>query len=59
MGNFMTYEPVPIQSIEKMTCETKKIHAATPKNYNIRNKMRRADRYTRNGSYRANGIRSS
>ena len=65
MGNYMTYGPVPvtasapIQSIKKMTYETNKIHTATPKNYNIQNKMRQADRYNRNGSYRGNGIRSS
>ena len=59
MGNYMTpvaREQVP--TTKKMTYESNN-NTAIPKNYNIHNKMRQADRYSRNGSNRGNGIRSS
>ena len=62
MGNYMTYGPVPVaasvQTMTKLKYETNNF-SAIPKNYIINNKMRQADRYSRNGSDRGNGVRSS
>ena len=62
MGN-MSQVPVaaPSQTTNKMKQFFHYNHCATsfPKNYNINNKSRQADRYSRNGSNRGNGIRSS
>ena len=62
MGNYMTYEPATqLQSTNMRQYEKKydtKIYRVQ-KNYTIQNKMRRADRYSRNGSNRGNGIRTS
>ena len=61
MGNYMTYGPVPVAASAPAPAQTTKkmSYYTVPKNYKIHNKMRQADRYSRNGSYRANGIRSS
>ena len=57
MGN--SYN-TPIENMKDVYYENKCIHLNHNKNNHIHyNHMRNADRYSRNGSYRANGIRSS
>lgn len=58
MGNSMTYGPVPVP---KYTSKSSYDNPKTliPKKITIHNKMRQSDRYSRNGSYRGNGVRSS
>ena len=53
----MTYGPVPDQTTNKMTYETN--NCSVPKTPSFNNKMRQADRYSRNGSNRGNGVRTS
>ena len=57
MGN--SYN-TPIENMKDVYYKNKCIHLNHNKNNHIHyNHMRNADRYSRNGSYRANGIRSS
>ena len=63
MGNSMTYGPVPesAQVNMKFHYETNNSRKQKGNNYQLHksNTMRDADRYSRNGSNRGNGIRSS
>ena len=63
MGNtqITNEQSVPVEQIK---ASTKKFYDSPPNyvaphKYNVQDKMRSADRYSRNGSNRCNGIRSS
>ena len=61
-NNITTFDfPVeaPIQTTKKMFYETNITRGVITNNPNICNTMRKADRYSRNGSDRGNGVRTS
>ena len=65
MGNYQinTEQNVPVECFTSSKKFYDSPHTTNnnvvPRNYNVNNTMRHADRYSRNGSSRCNGIRSS
>ena len=65
MGNskITTEQNVPVECFTSSNFFYNSPHTSNnyvvPRNYNVNNTMRHADRYSRNGSSRCNGIRSS
>lgn len=59
MGNSMTYGPVPVSDpMLKFNNYEKNISKEIPPKFYLNNKNK-TDRYSRNGSNRGNGIRTS